>query len=124
MNLMKFHKSKSKVLHLDQTNPKCKLTLEWIERNLEENDLGVLVHEKLNMRQEYAPVTQKAKHLLGCIKRSATRKFRERTFLFCSGETPSGVLNPALGLSTQEEHGHIGASPNEGTKINKGEPLL
>ncbi|PKU47455.1 rna-directed dna polymerase from mobile element jockey-like [Limosa lapponica baueri] len=48
-NLMKFHKIKCKVLHIGQN--KYRLGGEWIESSPEEKDLGVLVDEKLNMRQ-------------------------------------------------------------------------
>ncbi|KAJ7418286.1 hypothetical protein WISP_60105 [Willisornis vidua] len=50
VNLVKFNKAKCNILHLGEGNPeqKYKLDREWIESNPEE-DLGVLVYEKLNM---------------------------------------------------------------------------
>lgn len=43
-NFVKLNKTKCKVLHLGQGNPKSKYGLdgEWIENSLEEKDLGVL----------------------------------------------------------------------------------
>ena len=45
--------------------------------------------------------------------------------LFCSGETPPGVLRPAL-EAAQEERGAVGAGPEEHHKNNQraGTPLL
>jgi len=44
--------------------------------------------------------------------------------LLHSGETPPGVLLPALEPSAQERHGPIGADPEEATKMIRGlEPL-
>ena len=46
--------------------------------------------------------------------------------LICSGETPSGVMCPALGPPTQERHGPVGAGPEEGRKddLRAGATLL
>ncbi|KAJ7406232.1 hypothetical protein BTVI_66077 [Pitangus sulphuratus] len=69
-NLMKFNKTKCKVLHLGQGNPKHKYVLdgEWIESNPEEKDLGMLVDD----------MTQQCSNcILVCIKSSVASKLQE-----------------------------------------------
>ncbi|PKU44396.1 hypothetical protein llap_5339 [Limosa lapponica baueri] len=77
--LIKFNKSKCKVLHVGWGNPKHKYSLggEWIE----ERELGVLVDEKLNRSQQYLLVDQKANH---SIKRSMASGLRELILPLCS----------------------------------------
>ena len=127
-NLMKFNVAKCKVLHMGQGNLKHKYRLgrEWIESSPEEKDLGMLVEQKLNMTQQCVLAAQKANRILGCIKRSMASRSRDSSPLLCSGETPPGVLCPALEPSAQEKHGPVGGPPEKGHKNNPraGTPLL
>ncbi|KAF4794941.1 hypothetical protein TURU_097645 [Turdus rufiventris] len=75
---MKFNKSKCKILHLGQGNPKHKYRLgrEWIEYSSEEKNSGLMLNKKLDMTQQCALAALKANGILGCIQSSVASRAR------------------------------------------------
>ncbi|KFV75636.1 hypothetical protein N308_00148, partial [Struthio camelus australis] len=78
-NLLKFNTGKCKVLPLGRNNPmhQYRLGVDLLESSCAEKDLGVLVDNKLTMRQQCALVAKKANGMLGCIRQSVASRWRE-----------------------------------------------
>jgi len=78
-NLMKFHKSKCRVLHLRRNNPlhQYRLWADLLESSSVERDLGVLVNDKFTMSQQCALVAKKVNGILGCFKKSVASRLSE-----------------------------------------------
>lgn len=62
----------------------------------------MLVDEKLNMSWQCALAAPNANYVLGGIKSSMGSRAREGVLPLSTGDTPPGLLHPALGLLTYE----------------------
>ena len=78
---MRFSTAESKVVHLGQRNPRHIYRLKGavLESSPAEKDLGVLMDDKLNMSQQCARASWKAKDILGFIMRGVASRDREVT---------------------------------------------
>ncbi|KAJ7399414.1 hypothetical protein BTVI_115763 [Pitangus sulphuratus] len=92
---MRFNKSKCRVLHLDQGNPRPEYRLgdELVESSPVEKDLGVPVDEKLDISQLCVLAAQKANFTPACIKSCMA-------YLESSGQERCGTVRVGL------EEGH------------------
>ena len=86
VNLMRFNKSKFKVLNLGHGNPcyQYKMGCVRIEHSPSEKDLRILADGKLDMSQQCALTAQKDNHILGCINRNVVSRLREVILPHCS----------------------------------------
>lgn len=92
------------VMHLGLGNSKRenRLGSKWTASIPKEKNLGLLVDEKMNLSQQCVLVAQKAKCILGCIKRRMTSRARQEishSTLPLWGHTSSTVLTSGT-LST------------------------
>lgn len=78
-NLMRVSKAKCKVLHTGQGNPQYQYRQgnKWIDCSPVEEDLGILVNDKLSMHWHCAFSSQNPICALGCIQNSVASRARE-----------------------------------------------
>ncbi|KAJ7426545.1 rna-directed dna polymerase from mobile element jockey-like [Willisornis vidua] len=95
-DLMTFQKAKCMIPHVVQGSCQYQYRLgdEWIESNPAKKDLEVMVDEKPDMSQQCGYQVTAG----------------DSAPLFCSRETPHGVLHPAPESLSQERHGPVGGT--------------
>ncbi|KAJ7423140.1 hypothetical protein WISP_34830 [Willisornis vidua] len=78
-NLLKFHEGKRSVLQLGRNNLMnlYRLGANLLETSSAEEDLGVLVDNKLSMSQQCALLAKKANSVLDCIRKSIASRSRQ-----------------------------------------------
>jgi len=81
---MKFNKGKCRVLHPGRNNAMPHTSTGLLESSFVENDLGVLLDDRLAMSQQCALVVKKANGIVGCIKKSVASRLREVLLPLCS----------------------------------------
>ena len=81
-NLMRFNKSKRKLLHLKKNNHRSQYRLEadQLKKSSAKKDLDVLMDNRLAMSQQRALTAKKANGVLECIKKSVASRSREVIF--------------------------------------------
>jgi len=86
MKFMMFNKAKCKALYLGWGNPQDqhRMGVEGIETSPVEEDLEVLVGEKLDMSRQRVLTAQAANRILGCIGRNVCSRLSARILPFCS----------------------------------------
>jgi len=72
------------------------------------------------MSQQWTLAGQKAKHILGCIKRSVTSRLREVILLLYSTLVRLHLENCNLWPTRQEGHGAVGVVQRRATKMIQG----
>lgn len=81
-NFMQFNNGECNALHLGKNNLSHQYTL-WTDR-LERGSWKLLRDIRLTMRQQCVPATKVVNSLLGCIKKSITRRSRKVIFSLSS----------------------------------------
>ena len=120
-NVMRFNKSKCRVLHLGSNNHMhwYRLGDDLLEMS-SAKDLGVLVYNRLAMSQQCAFMTKKDNGILGRIRKSIASRSREVKFSLYSGEATFRLLCPVLCTLVQKRQRSPRRCSAKGHKDDKG----